>query len=171
MTAPRRMNAPRRMDAPEPPTMFPHTVTLYTTRTEIDSSTFRDKFTIYITVLKGVLYDASKAANTLKSGMEGADSVNLIVPFDVDATDGVTGNTKKYIGPVEFGNLEDKSGHWTLTIGKETWFVKGEVLPPAGMDPSKVSDYIDLVSDDVHNVTKVDEKDFGGLQHFEIGGA
>lgn len=151
--------------------MFPHAVTLYTTRTEIIKEPYSEIVTNYITILRGALLDASKAANVRSSGLEGADAVNLYVPFDVDATDGVTGKKKRYIGPVEFWRLEDKSGYWTLTIGKETWFVKGKVLPPPGMNPSEVADYINLVSGDVYDVTKVDLKDFGGLQHFEIGGA
>ena len=171
MTASRRMNAPRHIDAPEPSTMFPHTVTLYTTRTEVNPATFREETTNYITILRGVLLDASKAANVRASGLEGADAVNLYVPFGVDATDGLTGEKKQYIGPVEFWRLEDKSGCWTLTTGQETWFVKGVALPPDGMDPGKVYDYINLMFDDVYNVTKVDIKDFGGLQHFEFGGA
>lgn len=171
MTAPRRMNVPRRMDTHEPSTMFPHTVTLYTTRTEIIKKPYSEIITNYITILRGVLLDASKAANVRVSGLEGADAVNLYVPFGVDATDGLTGEKKQYIGPVEFWRLEDKSKHWTLTIGRETWFAKGEILPPSGTDPSDVANYVNFVSGDVYDVTKVDVKDFGGLQHFEIGGA
>lgn len=171
MTTPRRMNTPRRMDAPKQPTMFPHTVTLYTTRTEVNPATFREEATNYITVIKGVLCDDSKAANVRASGLEGADAVNLTIPHSAEFTDGFTGKKKQYIGPVEFWRMEDKSGFWTLTTGQETWFVKGAALPPEGMDPGKVSDYINLMFDDVYNVTKVDIKDFGGLQHFEIGGS
>lgn len=167
----RRMNAPRRMDAPPTPSMFPHTVTLYTTRTEENPATFKEETTNYVTILRGVLCDDSKASNVRASGLEGADAVNLIVPFDVDATDAETGEKKQYIGPVEFWRLEDKSGYWTLTTGQDTFFVKGEAIPDPSWKPDKVAGLINGMYDGVYNVTKVDVKDFGGLQHFEIGGS
>lgn len=151
--------------------MFAHTVTLYNTRTETDKTTFKDKTVNYITVLKGVLLDASKAYNVRKSGLESADAVDLYVPFDVQATDAMTGESKKYIGPTEFWRLDDKSGYWTLKPGEDTWFVKGEAVPDQSWPSETVYDRINGMYDDVYNVTKVDLKDFGGLQHFEIGGA
>lgn len=151
--------------------MFPHTVTLFNTRQEVDKTTFEDVTVNYVTVLKGVLLDASKASNVRSSGLEGADAVNLYVPFDVEAIDPVTGEKKQYIGHVEFWRLEDKSGYWTLTTGQDTWFVKGEAIPDPSWPPDRVYDLINGMYDDVYNVTKVDEKDFGSLQHFEIGGA
>lgn len=151
--------------------MFPHTVTLYNTSRETNKETFRDEIVNYITILDGVLLDASKASNVRASGLEGADAVNLYVPFNATATDAKTGLEKQYIGPIEFWRLEDKSGYWTLTTGQDTWFAKGIALPPDDMDGEKVADYINATCDDVYNVTKVDMKDFGGLQHFEIGGA
>lgn len=173
MTAPRRMNTPKRMDTPTEPTMFPHTVTLYNTRHEVDKTTFEDKTVNYITVLDGVLCDDSKASNVRASGLEGADAVNLYVPFDVDATDAITGKVKKYIEPVGFWRLsdEEKADHWTLTTGQDTWFVKGKTIPDPSWSADKVYDLINGMYDGVYNVTKVDAKDFGRLQHFEIGGA
>lgn len=149
--------------------MFPHTVTIYNVSTEVDKTTLTEKITNYITVLRGVLLDASKAANVRTSGLEGADSVNLYIPFSVTAVDGLSGKEKKYIGPMEFWRMEDKSGHWTLSVtghGGKTIFVKGEVVEP-DLDEQKIS----LAYDDVYNVTKVDEKDFGSLKHWEVGGA
>lgn len=166
-----RMNIPRRINAPQVTTMFPHTVTLYNTRQEPDKTTLKDVTVNYITVLKGVLCDDSKASNVRTSGLEGADAVNLIVPFDVEATDGITGETKQYIGPVEFWRKADKSKYWTLTTGQDSWFVKGEALPDPSWPAETVYERINGMYDDVYNVTKVDEKDFGGLQHIEIGGA
>lgn len=161
-------------------TMFPHTVTLYNTQIEryIENYDVKEKISHYITVLRGVLLDASKAVNVRASGLEGADAVNLYVPFNVEAIDGADieredAPQKEYIGPVEFWKKEDKSGFWTLTTGLSTWFVKGVAVPPAGMEPEKVAEYINMMYDGVYNVTKVDEKDFGSpeMQHFEIGGA
>lgn len=149
--------------------MFPHTVTIYNVTSEIDHGTLGEKLTNHITILRGVLLDASKAANVTRSGLEGADSVNLYIPFYVNAVDGVTGQEKQYATPMEFWRMEDKSGHWTLSVtghGGKTIFVKGEVV-----EPDLTEEKIGLAYDGVYNVTKVDEKDFGGLPHFEVGGA
>lgn len=156
--------------------MFPHTVTLFTTRTETDVDTCHETVTNYITILCGVLCDESKASNVRAGGSEGADAVNLIVPFNVQAIDPADIDKedppiKKYVDPVEFWRLEDKSGYWTLTTGQDTFFVKGLAIPDPSWEPEKVSDLINSMYDGVYNVTKVDVKDFGGLLHFEIGGA
>lgn len=175
MSVPKRMNVPVRMDAPPSPTMFPHTVTLFTTRTESGEG-FKDITVNYVTILRGVLCDDSKASNVRASGLEGADAVNLIVPFGVEAIDPADIDKKnppikKYVGPIEFWRLDDKSGYWTLTTGQDTYFVKGVAIPYKSWKPEIVHDMINALYDDVYNVTKVDVKDFGELQHFEIGGA
>lgn len=73
--------------------MFPHTVTIYNVVTrETPESGFRPEQRSYITVLRGVLLDASKAVNVNASGLEGADAVDLYIPFDVEAVDGITGD-------------------------------------------------------------------------------
>lgn len=149
--------------------MFPHTITLYTTRNETDPNTYKDVTTNYITLLKGVLVDESKAANVRKSGLESADAVNLYIPFDVEAVDAVTGEAKQYIGPIEFWRADDKPAYWTLTTGQDTWFVKGEAIPDPSWPAESVYDRINGMYDSVYNVTKVDIKDFGRLQHFEVG--
>lgn len=148
--------------------MFPHTVTIYNTTTKVNPETLKEELVNYITILHGVLLDSSKGANVVKSGLEGADAVNLYIPFSVNAVDGVTGQDKQYISPMEFWRMEDKSGHWTLSVtghGGKTIFVKGEVV-----EPNLTEEQISIAFDDVYNVTKVDEKDFGNLKHFEVGG-
>ena len=146
--------------------MFPHTVTLYTVVTEEDPSTFEETTTNYITILRGVLLDAVKAKNVNESGLEGADSVALYVPKDVEAVDGVTGEKKQYVGPVEFWKMEDRSGFWTLSVGENSFFVKGEAVHPDWSGQK-----IDAAYDDVYNINTVDFKDFGGeMSHWEIGG-
>ena len=145
--------------------MFPHTVTLYQAET-IPGDRYDDKFINHITVLEGVLLIASKAANVRATGLEGADEVNLHIPFNVKAVDGVTGKEKRYVDPIEgWKNEEDKSGIWTISIG--TVFVKGRVIEP-GADWNQ----LELGYDDVYQVTKVDRMDFGSpdMQHWEIGG-
>ena len=172
--------------------MFPHTVTLYQTETVIDDK-LNETTVNHITVLEGVLLIASKAANVRATGLEGADAVNLHVPFgvkavdgvtgeektyvdmwhmnlhipfDVNAVDGVTGKAKTYVDPVEGWKKEqDKSKVWTISIG--TVFVKGRVIEP---DASRTA--LELGYDDVYQVTKVDKIDFGSpdMQHWEVGG-
>lgn len=144
--------------------MFPHTVTLYNTRQETDKKTFKDITVNYITVLHGVLFDASKASNVRASGLEGADAANLYIPFDVEALDGITGEPKTYIGPIEFGRLDDVGDYWTLGTGGDTNVVKGIVV-----EPDQDIQFLEAAYDDVYRVTKSDEKDFGNLKHWEVG--
>ena len=145
--------------------MFQYTVTLYQMETVIDDK-LNETVVNHITVLEGVLPIASKAANVRATGREGADAVNLYVPFGVKAVDGVTGEEKTYVDPVEFWRSEvDKSRIWTISIG--TVFVKGRVVLP---DATRTT--LELGYDDVYQVTKVDKIDFGSpdMQHWEIGG-
>lgn len=149
----------------------PHTVTIYNVTQEEDKTTFASVQKSYITVLRGVLLEASKASNVRQSGLEGADAVNLYIPFATPAVDGVTGAQKRYVGPQEFWRAEDKSGLWTLSTdgnGGTTFFVKGEVV-----EPDKTEQKIEGLYDDVYKVTKVDRKDYGSadIRHFEVGGA
>lgn len=147
--------------------MFPHVVTLYNADTEERPETgFEPTLVNHITILRGVLLDAVKAKNVNESGLVGADSVTLYIPRNVEAMDGVTGEPKEYIGPVEFWRLNDKTGYWTLSIGQNTFFVKGEAV-----HSDWTSQKIDATYDDVYDVTKVDFKDFGGdMSHWEVGG-
>ena len=148
----------------------PHTVTIYNVTQETDQETFKDTQKSYITVIRGVMLQASKAVNVRESGLEGADAVNLYIPFASPAVDGVTGQEKQYVGPQEFWRAADKSGIWTLSTdgnGGTTFFVKGEVI-----EPDKTEQMIEMLYDDVYKVTKVDRKDFGSvsMRHFEVGG-
>ena len=146
--------------------MFPHVVTLYNVVTEEDPSTFQEKTVNYITILRGVLLDASKVSNVNKSGLEGADAVNLYIPLSVTAVDGLTGTEKRYCGPVEFWRAEDKSDLWTLSDAGNTHFVKGEAVHKDWSVQKMEAAY-----DDVYDVTKVDFKAFGGkMSHWEVGG-
>ncbi len=171
MPAPKRINQPRRMNA-QPPTMFPHTVTIYNVSVETDKTNIQSKTVNHITVLRGVLLEASKAVNVLKSGLESADAVTLYIPFSVKAVDGVTGKKKRYVPPIEFWRAEDRTGLWTLAISSKeagvdgsTFFIKGEVV-----EPDASVEQIEMMYDHVYDITKVDEMDYGGLSHWEIGG-
>lgn len=139
----------------------PHTVTIYSAIE--DQVTF--EVTRYITILRGVFMDASKASNVRSSGLEGADSVNLFIPFSVEAVDGKSLLEKSYVSPKIFEAAEDKSRFWTLRVGD--FFVKGEVVEDNDFQ------YINANFDDVYRITKVDKKDFGSesMRHFQVGGA
>lgn len=151
--------------------MFPHTITLYNVALELDKSTFEERLVNHITVLKGVLVDDSKGHNVRESGLVGADAVNLYIPADVEAVDGVTGEKKECVPPVEFWKAEDKDSLWTLSltsnapdVNNNTFFIRGEVV-----EPDMTFERLSLLYGDVYEITKVDNKDFGGLQHWEIG--
>ena len=146
----------------------PHTVTIYNIVQETDPATLEETERAYITILRGVMLQASKAVNVRESGLESADAVNLYIPFSVKAVDGTTGKAKTYAPPQAFLAAADKSGVWTLSYngnGGMTCFVKGEF----------VSDNMTVVlsHDDCYNVTKVDAMDYGSydMQHWEVGGA
>ena len=148
----------------------PHTVTIYNIVSETDPETFEDVTKNYITVIRGVMFQASKGANVRQSGLESADAVNLYIPFSATAN-GADGAVKRYVGPQELWAATDKSGLWTLSTdgnGGNTIFIKGEVV-----EPDKTVQQLEMLYDDVYNVTKVDEKDFGSeeMRHWEIGGA
>lgn len=145
----------------------PHTVTIYNPVKETDKETFQETQKLYVTVLRGVMLQASKAVNVRESGLEGADAVNLYIPFSVEAVDGTTGLPKKYAGPQAFNAAADKSGLWTLSVngnGGITFFVKGEFVTD--------NETLALSQDGCYTVTKVDEKDFGSvdMRHWEVGG-
>lgn len=143
--------------------MFPHVVTVYNV-SEGDAY----QISLNITILRGVLLDCSKAVNARTSGLEGADSVNLYIPFSVDAVDGQSGKKKSFAQYRAYCTSSDKSGLWTLNPGDDCFFVKGEVVETALGFQGINGKY-----DHVYRVTKVDEKDFGGrdMQHWEVGGA
>lgn len=157
--------------------MFPHTITLYNVSVETDKATFESTVVNHITLLKGVLVDATKGVNTRESGLVGADSVIVYIPFGVEAVDAQTGEEKKYLPPVEFWRAEDRSKFWTLAVSAKgaaldgyTFFIKDVALPPDGTPPEKVVSRVEAMYDHVYNITKIDEKDFGGLKHWEVGG-
>lgn len=148
----------------------PHTVTIYNIMHETDESTFQDVERAYITVIRGVFLEAAKAANVNKSGLVGADAVNLYIPFLSKAVDGTTRVEKRYVPPLEFWRSEDKNRLWTLSTdgnGGTTFFVKGEIV-----EPDKTEQLIEGLYE-TYKVTKVDVKDFGSpdMQHFEVGGS
>lgn len=145
----------------------PHTVTVYNIVRETDLSTLKEVDHVYITILRGVMLQASKGANVRQSGLEGADAANLYIPFTVEAVDGKTGAEKTCAKPQEFVKAADRNGLWTLSYngnGGDTVFVKGEFVSD---DMTAVESH-----DDCYNVTKVDAMDYGSadMRHWEVGG-
>ena len=109
----------------------PHTVTIYNPVKETDKETFQETQKLYVTVLRGVMLQASKAVNVRESGLAGADAVDLYIPFGVEAVDGFTGKGKTYVGPQRFYAAENKTDLWTLSVkgnGGTTFFIKGEFV-------------------------------------------
>lgn len=145
----------------------PHTVTLYNVINAVNPATFEDAEVAYITILRGVFFDASKGASVRASGLESADAVTLFIPFSVTAVDGTSGGAKSYADPDAFISAQDKSALWTLTRsgdGVESFFVKGEVVTTPTIARAVSESYA---------VTKVDMKDYGRthMRHWEVGGA
>ena len=91
--------------------MFPHTVTLYNISEDSEYH-----ITSNITLLQGVLLDASKGVNVRTSGIEGADAVNLYIPFSVSALDGMSGKRSVMLGRKNTGGqkIKTSSGRWSL---------------------------------------------------------
>ena len=147
----------------------PHTVTIYNVVQDIDSATLDEVEHVYITILHGVMLQASKGANVRQSGLEGADAANLYIPFAVEAVDGKTDAAKTYAKPQEFVKAADRSGLWTISYdgnGGETLFIKGEFV----FDGTNLN--VVRYHDDCYKVTKVDAMDYGSadMQHWEVGG-
>lgn len=140
--------------------MFPHTITLYY---EAEDPVSFEYFTT-ITVLKGVLFDATRGSNLRKMGLDNADAVTVYIPHGIEAVDGISLLNKRYVEPKEYEIASDKGELWTIDE-KSSFFVKGEVVE-ANADFQQLN----VGFDNVYRVTKVDNKDFGGLKHFEVGG-
>lgn len=147
--------------------MFPHTVTLYTLETVADPSTLEDTTTAHITVLRGVLLDASKGEAVSTQGYDGADVTTLYIPFAAEAADGLTGAPKQYAPPAYFWQAEDKSGLWTLAGEGKSFFIKGEVVdidhPPDELEWRH--------PDSTYIVKTVHARDYGteDMHHWEVG--
>lgn len=143
----------------------PHTVTLVNV-IEGNNSTMQ----YYLTVLHGVMLQASKHTNVHKSGLQDADAVTLFVPFSVRAQ-GADGNAKTYASPKVFEAMADHTGAWTLQAGGKSggadcFFIRGEILEAVSYAQAL------KLYDDVFRVTSVDIRDFGSeaMRHWQVGG-
>ena len=108
------------------------------------------------TVLTGVFWDGVRGANFRKTGLESADSVNILIPHFVTADKGFV-KSKAWLA------LEDKSNSWTLQAGDT--IIKGDISYNVVMSSKELEQF-----DDCFKITKVDYKDFGSdLDHWEVG--
>lgn len=146
----------------------PHTVTLYNLREKEDGQAPE----INITVLEGVFLDISQGTNILKSGLSGADTAMLFIPFSVSAVNGMTGCGQTFLGAKEYDRLEDVDQYWTLRPGgtasaADCFFVKGRVIEH-GLGFGEINRRYD----NVYRVSSVDIRDFGSqqMQHWQVGG-
>lgn len=142
--------------------MFPHTVTVFNAW---EDDNLEKQYEI--TILRGVLLDVSQGTNIAKTGLTDADTATLYIPFTVTA-ESTTGGSKAFSSPKEFYKATDKSALWTLDTGGEsnstsTYFVKGEITEKLSLSELKRS------YDNVFDVKTVDIRDFGSLQHWQVG--
>lgn len=121
----------------------------------LDEATRLDKYKR--TTIKNVFFDEKKASNRLQSGLESADHVLLLIPFDYTSQ-------SNYVSPREFEELEDKSNHFTLKTGDK--IIKGDIEYEV---ERKISELDELY--ETFTITSVDSKDFGSshMRHWELG--
>lgn len=119
---------------------FPHTMTWYAKTTTANVFTRR--------VVTDVMWQAQKVANTKKSGLLDSDKAIVYVPFKT--VDGIV-----------------RSDDLTFKIGD--YLVPGEVSPEmtdSTYTPTKLlADYPRTIQ-----IRSIDWKDYGALQHVQIGG-
>lgn len=134
-------------------TMFPHTITVLN-KVESDDGVF------YIpTVLRGVLYVTSRSSSRTTIGSEIKDDIKCTIPFKVEVN-------KPFISRLDYNKLSDtdKVNYWTLS--KEDIIVKDTIID------SQISlKMINSKYEDKMVVSFVDTLDFGGLRHWNLGGA
>ena len=133
--------------------MFPHTVTVLN---KVPS----DDGVVYLpTVLEGVLYVTSRSSSRTTTGSDNKDDIKCTIPFKVKVD-------KPFISRLDYNKLSDdvKSKYWTLS--KEDIIVKDIITE------SQISlKMINNTYDEKMVVSFVDTLDFGGLRHWQVGGA
>lgn len=134
-------------------TMFPHTVTVLN---KIES----DDGVLYLpTVLEGVLYVTSRSSSRTTTGSDNKDDIKCTIPFKV-------GVDKPFISRLDYNKLADdeKANYWTLS--KEDIIVK-DIITDSQISLKMINNKYE----DKMVVSFVDTLDFGGLKHWQVGGA
>jgi hypothetical protein len=109
--------------------------------------------------LSGVFWNAIKGAVVRRTGVNSADSLQLIIPIGVQAS------RAAYKPPKEWAALTDKTGAWTLQ--------PGDVVVKGALDDVEIVRSTKELQayDDVLTITSVDTKDVGGaMAHWEVSG-
>lgn len=129
--------------------MLPHSLTVYN----------YTKASYNRTVIKGVLWEDTKAKNVNKTGSSAVDSVRVTIPFDADCGGAV------YKSPAAYQS--SPTGAWTMQTKQKDFIVKGECpfVPSAGGSIAELTNAYDVLT-----ITSVATCDYGGLQHWEVGG-
>lgn len=134
-------------------TMFPHTVTV------LNKVQSNDGVLYLPTVLSGVLYVTSRSSSRSTTGFDNKDDIKCTIPFGVKVD-------KPFISRLDFDKLsdEEKAKYWTLT--KEDIVVKDIIFNSQLSLKTINSNYSEKMV-----VSFVDTLDFGGLRHWQVGGA
>lgn len=118
---------------------------------------------VNITVLHSCHLQRTEAASANTRGYAGASSATLFIPFDVFATDGLTGAPKVYASP-----KEATENDYTICDDGTCFFVLGEHVVPNATFKA-----INATYDDCYKITGVRVCDYGSgnMRHFEVSGA
>ena len=133
--------------------MFPHTVTVLN---KVQS----DDGVVYLpTILRGVLYVTSRSSSKSTTGSDNKDDIKCTIPFKVNVD-------KQFISKLAYDKLSDdeKTKYWTLA--KDDIIVK-DILTESQISLKMVNNNYD----EKMVVSFVDTLDFGGLRHWQVGGA
>lgn len=134
--------------------------------------------TWYPHVLKNVDFNADKAANIEKTGLENADAAKLHVRYNAkDGTEKI--GELQYLPPKQWEEQTNDMYEKTITFQEGIdFFMLGEFpeSPISDNDPqyntgtlSGFEDYMNRKYDDVYSITSVGK--YSIIPHFEIGGA
>lgn len=133
--------------------MFPHTVTVL-------NKVQNDDGVVYLpTILNGVLYVTSRSSSRTTTGSDNKDDIKCTIPFKV-------GVNKPFVNRLAYDKLSDdeKNKYWTLS--KDDIIVKDTITDSQISLKAVNSSYNEKMV-----VSFVDTLDFGGLMHWQVGGA
>lgn len=114
--------------------------------------------TYHKTTINRAVWENTRAANIIKSGMMTADSVTVFLPFSEGTN---------YLKPTAWNKLDAKVGKWTLQPGDI--LVKGEIADTIG-SAFTITD-LNGKYDDIVRITTVDTMDNGSesMKHWRVG--
>ena len=115
----------------------------------------------YASNLDAVLWIATKGANIIRTGIETADAVKVIIPRAVKAE-------RAFLPPYEYAAQASPDGFWTLAPKDKImkgYYASGEI---SNEDMKRLAE----TKDNLFTVTSVDFKDFGSesLHYWRVGG-